>query len=480
MSNIIGVVNNILNRPRKGVFMKLNKTAVLTKMAEKNIQTQTELAQRLHMDKSQLSQMLSEDYTPIKSNVIKLMSILDCSLDDILLNENNTDVIEETSTAYKIRDEITIQQTQLFDLPETADDRFNYKLDSFTDVADIKPNNKYSVLETFAGAGGLSLGLEKANISNVGTIEIDKDAAESLRINRPDWNVLEEDINEVVSNGIDAYIDLDNLTELDVLSGGFPCQSFSYAGKGLGFEDTRGTLFYPYSVLLKNLKPKVFLAENVKGLVNHDSGRTLFTMIKVFKESGYEVFWNVLNAWDYDTAQKRERIIIVGIRNDLVEKEKYPFRFPEPINPGKVLGDILKDVPDSPGTTYSEKKHKVLEMVPPGGSWVDLPEEVAKDYLGGSWNSGGGKRGMARRLSWDEPSLTLTTSPSQKQTERCHPDETRPFTVREYARIQGFPDDWEFAGGVGAQYRQIGNAVPVNLGKSVGLAIVNYLNQFEE
>lgn len=189
--------------------------------------------------------------------------------------------------------------------------------------------------------------------------------------------------------------------------------------------------------------------------------------------------WNVLNSWDYETAQKRERIVVIGIREDLVEAEEYSFKFPEPVNPGLVLKDILKDVPQSEGTTYSEKKHKILEMVPPGGCWVDLPEDVAKDYMGASWHSGGGKRGMARRMSWDEPSLTLTTSPSQKQTERCHPEETRPFTVREYARIQGFPDDWEFSGGIGAQYKQIGNAVPVNLAKYVGLSIVKYLNQFE-
>lgn len=98
--------------------------------------------------------------------------------------------------------------------------------------------------------------------------------------------------------------------------------------------------------------------------------------------------------------------------------------------------------------------------------------------MGASYHSGGGRRGMARRLSWNEPSLTLTTSPAQKQTERCHPDETRPFTVREYARIQSFPDDWEFAGSTNNQYKQIGNAVPVNLAEAIGKSVVNYLNQF--
>ena len=135
------------------------------------------------------------------------------------------------------------------------------------------------------------------------------------------------------------------------------------------------------------------------------------------------------------------------------------------------LRQALEGCPTSPGVEYSEKKRKVLSLVPAGGCWVDLPEAVAKDYMGKSYYSGGGRRGMARRISWDEPCLTLTCSPSQKQTERCHPDETRPFTVREYARIQSFPDDWKFCGGIGDQYKQIGNAVPVEMARRIGVQL---------
>ena len=117
----------------------------------------------------------------------------------------------------------------------------------------------------------------------------------------------------------------------------------------------------------------------------------------------------------------------------------------------------------------------MLELVPPGGCWIDLPEEVQKEYMGKSFYSGGGKRGMARRISWDEPCLTLTTSPCQKQTERCHPDEVRPFTVREYARIQSFPDEWEFEGGITSKYKQIGNAVPVRVAEAVGREVIKAL-----
>ncbi|GAB2027470.1 DNA cytosine methyltransferase [Lactovum odontotermitis] len=367
-----------------------------------------------------------------------------------------------------------VEPITLFD--ENTINRFDYRWNKFREVKMVKPKRKYTVLETFAGAGGLALGFDKAGLNCVGAIEIDKNAAQTLRKNRPHWNVVEDDISNVVSEGISNFIEV---TDLDVLSGGYPCQAFSYAGKREGFADTRGTLFYPYSEILSELKPKVFVAENVKGLVNHDKGRTLETMIEVFKNNGYTVHWNVLNSWDYDVAQKRERIVIIGIRNDLVKKEKIPFAYPKVQEYKPVLRDVLKDVPSSPGVEYSEAKKKVMKLVPPGGSWVDLPTEVAKDYMGASWFSGGGKRGMARRLSWDEPSLTLTTSPSQKQTERAHPDETRPFTTREYARIQSFPDDWEFSGGTGAIYKQIGNAVPVKLAEYVGKAIIDYLNQFE-
>jgi len=134
------------------------------------------------------------------------------------------------------------------------------------------------------------------------------------------------------------------------------------------------------------------------------------------------------------------------------------------------------DVPASSGAKYPPSKKEVLDLVPEGGYWRDLPIDLQKAYMGGSYYLEGGKTGMARRMSWEEPSLTLTCSPAQKQTERCHPDETRPFTVREYARIQTFPDEWEFAGSISQQYKQIGNAVPVNFAKEVGHAIIRFLN----
>ena len=336
-----------------------------------------------------------------------------------------------------------------------------------------KKNNKFKSIELFAGAGGLALGLEKAGFEHIALIEYDKYASESLRINRPKWNVLQEDISTLSNNNLAEIFGL-KVGELDLISGGFPCQSFSYAGKGGGLEDARGTLFFHYAEFIRKLKPKMFLAENVKGLTSHDKGRTFQVITEVLISLGYRLHHKVLNAWEHDVAQKRERIFIIGVREDL---EPVHFQFPLPLDYKPVLRDILSDVPLSPGMSYSDSKKKIMDLIPPGGSWVNLPEDLQKSYLGGSYHLGGGKRGIARRISWDEPSLTLTTSPAMKQTERCHPEETRPFTVREYARIQSFPDEWEFYGSVIQQYKQIGNAVPVNMAYRVGSEIVYTLRE---
>ncbi|MBT9038363.1 DNA cytosine methyltransferase [Lactobacillus delbrueckii subsp. bulgaricus] len=322
-------------------------------------------------------------------------------------------------------------------------------------------------IELFAGGGGMALGLEQAGIEDLEFVEFNKPACDTLRANRPNWNVVESDIHEVDFTEYKGKVDL--------VSGGAPCQAFSYAGKRLGFGDTRGTLFAEFARCVKETEPKMFLFENVKGLLSHDKGRTFATILHVFQELGYQVEYKVLNAAYFGVGQKRQRLIVIGVRNDL--KDKIQFEYPTPEDHMTVLRDVLQNVPDSPYQPYSESKRKVMELVPAGGCWIDLPEDVAKEYMGKSYYSGGGRRGMARRISWDEPCLTLTTSPSQKQTERCHPDETRPFTVREYARIQSFPDDWKFEGSLSDQYKQIGNAVPVELARRIGVQIVSAIRK---
>lgn len=325
-----------------------------------------------------------------------------------------------------------------------------------------------TAVELFAGAGGLALGFAEAGVDYKLLVESDKTCCKTLRKNRPDWTVVCDDIRDVDFSPYNHKIDL--------VTGGFPCQAFSYAGKRLGFEDTRGTLFYEFARCIRETEPLMFVAENVKGLISHDGGRTLKVILGVFEELDYNVETKLLNAAYYGVGQKRERLIIVGIRKGI----DIPFSFPAPDSRMTTLREALQTCPASPGIQYSERKKRVLSLVPPGGCWIDLPEEIAKEYMGKSYYSQGGRRGIARRLSWDEPSLTLTCSPSQKQTERCHPDETRPLTVREYARIQSFPDFWEFEGSISTQYRQIGNAVPVEMARRIAEKCIEIIQKAKQ
>lgn len=338
----------------------------------------------------------------------------------------------------------------------------------------VTPNRDYNSIELFAGAGGLALGLEHAGMKCLALNEFDHWACETLRKNRPEWNVVEDDVKNVSFTHLKGKVDL--------VTGGFPCQAFSYAGKKLGLNDARGTLFYEFARVVDETKPAICIGENVRGLLNHEDGRTIEGMVSILDEIGYNVITpRIFKTIFYRVPQKRERVLIVGIRKDI---DIRLFEFPKPHKKVYTLKDALKkgelfntDVPESNGTKYPKSKKDVLELVPEGGYWRDLPLELQKEYMGGSFYLGGGKTGMARRMSWSEPSLTLTCSPAQKQTERCHPEETRPFTVREYARIQTFPDDWAFSGSISHQYKQIGNAVPVNFAKEVGYAVIRFLNK---
>lgn len=349
----------------------------------------------------------------------------------------------------------------------------------FEDVKDnelyeYKPLKDYTCIELFAGAGGFALGLEKAGFKCSKLNEIDRWACKTLRRNRANWNVVEADVREL---DFKEYAG-----KVNVVTGGFPCQAFSYAGKQLGFEDARGTLFFEFARCVKEAKPLICFGENVRGLVQHDDGKTLKGMVSVLEEIGYKVLPpQILKAIFHRVPQKRERLLIIGIRKDI----EIPFEFPKLNKEIYSLKDALKkgrlyncNVPYSKGQNYPKRKKEILDLVPPGGYWRDLPIKLQKEYMQGSFYLGGGKTGMARRISWDEPCLTLTCSPAQKQTERCHPDETRPFTVREYARIQTFPDEWEFEGSVSQQYKQIGNAVPVNLAEEIGKSLIKALNSY--
>lgn len=399
--------------------MYISKVKVKEAMSNVGLTTQTQLAERLGISKNQLSVILSEKYTPFKSGFQSICDALNVKPDDLLVSQEKTE--------NNILNNIEIKDGDI------------------------------TAIELFAGGGGLALGLEQAGIKTLAHVEFNRFCCDTLKANRPEWNVICNDVSLV------DFIPFAG--KIDIVTGGFPCQAFSYAGKKMGFEDTRGTLFYEFARCVKETSPSIFMAENVRGLISHDNGRTLETIINVFTELGYNVQKKLLNAVEYGVAQKRERIVIVGTKKGVT------FEYPLKCKTQKCLRNALKDVPTSEGQKYSAAKKAVLDLVPPGGCWRDLPLPIQKAYMGKSFTSGGGRTGMARRIAWDEPCLTVTCSPSQKQTERCHPEETRPFTVREYARIQSFPDDWSFCGGIGEKYKQIGNAVPVELARQLGVQL---------
>ena len=274
--------------------MYLSRVKVKERMEAQGIRTFTELSEYLGITKNQLSVMMSDNYNPLKARVEELCQLLKVTPDMIM------DFGTENRT----------------------------------------PTNKSGItaIELFAGAGGLALGLEQAGISTVEYVELDKACCETLKKNRPEWNVVCNDIHNVDFREYSGKV--------DIVTGGFPCQAFSYAGKKLGFEDTRGTLFHELARCIQEVKPKMFFAENVRGLVSHDSGRTLQTILDVFESLGYNVQYKIMNACYYGVGQKRERIVIIGTRKDL----DIQFEYPEPDKKWTTLREALKDCPFSIGT----------------------------------------------------------------------------------------------------------------------------------
>lgn len=325
---------------------------------------------------------------------------------------------------------------------------------------------KYTFIEVCAGAGGLSMGLIKSGFVPLLLNDNNNDCCKTLKQNHHEVKIECAPMDKI---DYTPYVN-----KVDLLTGGVPCQSFSQAGLRKGLNDPRGDLMMKFIDIMNIIKPKVFMIENVKGLLTHDKGNTIKKIIsELNKNEEYIITYKCLDASKYNVPQKRERVFIIGYLKN-INKD---FIFPEISNTTKVLKDVLYNVPSSPCAKYNEKKINLFKKIPQGGCWINLPENLQKEYLGKSYMSGGGKRGILYRLSMDKPSLTLLCTPSQKQTERCHPLEERPLTIREYARIQTFDDDYQFVGSINSQYKQIGNAVPVELARQMGLCIARLLNK---
>ena len=376
------------------------------------------------------------------------------------LNKKNPCVVE--SKVKEMLDKVV--EEKLNNLTKNNNNNDNDNDNDNENNNDNKNNSKYTFIEVCAGAGGLSYGLIKSGFTPIMLNDNNKDCCETLKRIHPNTNIICNSMDKI---DYSIYID-----KVDLLTGGVPCQSFSQAGLRKGLEDARGDLMLKFIDILNLVKPKLFMIENVKGLLTHNNGETIKKIIATINENNlYSITYKCLDASKYEVPQKRERVFIVGVLKSLNRS----FEFPKESINKKILKDVLINVPISNGLKYNQRKQELFKMIPQGGCWINLPENLQKEYLGNSYNSGGGKRGILHRLSMEKPSLTLLCTPSQKQTERCHPLEDRPLTIREYARIQTFDDDYEFSGSVNSQYKQIGNAVPVELAKHMGKSLISLL-----
>lgn len=363
-----------------------------------------------------------------------------------------------------------------------------------------KRRPEVKALSFFTGAMGLDIGLEEAGIDVLLTSEIDKACRQTIQANRPEIALI-GDIRDYTAAQILEAAKLDKSDDIDVVVGGPPCQAFSTAGRRLGFEDERGNVFLKFIDLILELRPKYAVIENVRGLLSaplvhrpHSMrgegfppldqeempGGALLHIIDRLRAGGYGVSFNLYNAANFGTPQIRERVIILCSRDG----EVLPFLEPTHSEDGafglpkwRTLKEALEGLPDEPKdfVPFPERRLRFYRLLKPGQYWRDLPEELQKEALGKSYYAGGGKTGFLRRLAWDKPSPTLVTHPAMPATDLAHPEEDRPLSVQEYKRIQEFPDGWVICGSILDQYRQIGNAVPVGLGRAVGRLLVAHL-----
>lgn len=358
------------------------------------------------------------------------------------------------------------------------------------------PARKPSIISLFSGALGLDLGLEKAGFNVVVAVENDKYASETIRINRPQIKVIERNIQDVSTEDILCKAKL-KVGEATIVSAGPSCQTFSTAGSRNSFEDPRGVLFQEFLRVVREAQPRFFVMENVPGMLSaairhrplkerghgypkldfdEELGSAFGRILEELKKTGYYVVFDVLNAANYGVPQTRERVIFIGSRDgELIEIPEITHSSTK--IPGKkkwvTLAKAIKSINDEEPefVQLPPKSKKYLLAVPEGGNWRDLPIQKRWRAMGKAYKSWGGRVGFFRRLSWDRPSPSLTTSPISKATMLCHPTELRPLTVKEYMAVQQFPKKWKFAGSTTKKYMQIGNAVPIGLGKSIGVSI---------
>ncbi|WP_294314033.1 DNA cytosine methyltransferase [uncultured Sphingomonas sp.] len=363
-------------------------------------------------------------------------------------------------------------------------------------MADAGKTTDLPVISLFSGAMGLDLGLERAGFRVAVALECNPFAVATIRANRPELPLIDRPIEQVTT---DEILEVAGLRPSDpvVVAGGPSCQVFSTAGSRGSLGDPRGELFEHFVRVVRESQPRFFVMENVRGLLSaaarhrplnkrgpghpplepdEELGSAFQVVAEHLRGLGYYTVFDVLNSADFGTPQTRQRLLLLGSRDGEA------LRMPTPTHardgeggrtPWRTLRDAAGDLTEAEPEfyTFCPAKEKFLKQVPEGGNWRDLPEEVRKEALGRAFDSWGGRSGFFRRLAWDRPSPALTTRPDSKATSLCHPTELRPLSVREYARVQEFPDHWTFAGPVRKKYEQVGNAVPLSLGEAAGRAL---------
>ncbi len=359
-------------------------------------------------------------------------------------------------------------------------------------------NKKPIALSFFSGAMGLDLGIEKSGFDVRLACEIDKYCRQTIILNKPNIALL-SDINQYSKHDILTAAKLSEKDDIDLIIGGPPCQAFSTAGKRKAFSDDRGNVFLKYIDLALELNPKFLVIENVRGLLScplahrpHDQrgsdypdltadelkGGALNFILSKLKNSGYAYSFNLYSSANFGTPQIRERVVIVCSRDG----NSPPFLTPTHSNNSdhqlpkwKTFKQATKGLKKHNHLNFPEKRLKYYRFLKPGQNWKNLPEKLQKEAMGKSFYSGGGKTGFLRRLDWNKPSPTLVTHPAMPATDLAHPEEERPLSIEEYKRIQEFPDEWELTGPLIQQYKQVGNAVPINFGYAVGKLIIELI-----
>lgn len=365
-------------------------------------------------------------------------------------------------------------------------------------VVEDRVDEELTVVSLFTGAYGLDLGFELAGFRVTVALDISEDSYRNLKANRPKIPFLLGDIKRFSTADILKEAGL-KPGEVDVVTGGPPCQPFSPAGKRQSLRDPRAAPLMDFIRVIKEARPKVFVMEEVPGILSarikhvpikergkrpltpeEEPGSAWRVVLEELEKTGYRIAWKVLNAADYGTPQVRERVIIIGVRPDLGKAPVFPepTHSKEPVGLFRVLrtwltlAEALAGIEDHIGYLPLPPKYaKFMKYVPPGGNWRQIPDELKPEAMNAAYRAGGGRMGFYRRLTWFEPSPTLVTSPAMKATMMVHPWEDRPLSVREYLRIQGFPDEWRVVVSVQSAYRLFGEAVPVPLAKAIARTV---------